>query len=68
MDGSIIINEGVDLAKRRKHECLILEVNFEKAYDSVNWGFLEYMIRRVRSCEKWVEWMKAFVFGVMFLS
>jgi hypothetical protein len=36
-------------------------VNFEKAYDSVNCGFLEYMMRRVRSCKKWVEWMKACV-------
>jgi len=45
----------VDLAKRSKRECLILKVDFEKAYDSVDWGFLEYMIRRVGKDGKWVR-------------
>ena len=40
-------NEMVDFAKRTKTECLVLKVDFEKAYDSVDWGFLEYMMRRL---------------------
>jgi hypothetical protein len=53
----------VDLAKRSKRECLILKVDFEKAYVFVDSGFLEYMMRRVGLCDKWVMWMKACVFG-----
>jgi hypothetical protein len=46
VDGVLTINEVVDYAKRAKKKCLILKVDFEKAYDSVNWKFLEYMLRR----------------------
>jgi len=63
VDGVLIVNEVVDLAKREKRECLILKVDFEKAYDSVDWGFLKYMMRRVGMEEKWVRWMRACVFG-----
>jgi hypothetical protein len=63
VDGVLVINDLVDYAKKANKECLIFKMDFEKAYDSVDWGFLEYMMRRVGMCEKWVNWMKACVFG-----
>jgi hypothetical protein len=63
VDGVLVVNELVDYAKKSKKECLIFKVDFEKAYDSMDWGFLEYMMVRVGICEKWVAWMKACVFG-----
>ena len=42
VDGVVVVNEIVDLGKKLKRQCLILKVDFEKAYDSVDWGFLEY--------------------------
>lgn len=62
VDGVLVVNEVVDLAKKSKRQCLILKVDFEKAYDSVDWSFLEYMMKRVGMCDKWVRWMKACVF------
>lgn len=47
----------VDYAE--KMQCLIFKVDFKKAYDSVNWSFLEYMMGRVGLCPKCVAWMKA---------
>jgi hypothetical protein len=52
-DEVVVVNEVVDLARRLKKECLILKVDFEKAYDSVSWSFLEYMLRRLGFGEKW---------------
>ena len=63
IDGVLVVNKLVDFAKKSKRECLILKVGFEKAYDSVDWGFLEYMLNRVGFCVKWVRWMKACIFG-----
>ena len=63
VDGVLVVNELVDYAKKVKKDCLIFKVDFEKAYDSVDWVFLEYMMVRVGMCEKWVAWMKACVFG-----
>lgn len=36
LDGVVVVNELVDLAKRRKDPCFLLKVDFEKAYDSVS--------------------------------
>jgi hypothetical protein len=61
VDGVLTINEVVDLAKRPKASCMIFKVNFEKAYDSVNWKFLAYMLRRSGFVERWIRWIKACV-------
>lgn len=63
MDGVLVVNELMDYAKKAKQECHIFKVDFEKAYDSVDWGFLEYMMIRVGICVKWVAWSKACVFA-----
>lgn len=52
MDGVVVVNEIVDFARKTKAQCLILKVDFEKVYDSVDWGFLKYMIVRVGMCNK----------------
>jgi hypothetical protein len=63
VDGVLIMNELVDWAKKTKKECLIFKVDFEKAYDSVEWSFLEYMLYRCGFCEKWVGWIRSCVFA-----
>jgi len=47
---------------RIKQECFIFKVDFENAYDSMDWGFVEYIMKRFAFCNKWVRWMKACVF------
>ncbi|GAU32090.1 hypothetical protein TSUD_152950 [Trifolium subterraneum] len=61
VDGVVVINEVVDLAKRAKEECVIFKVDFEKAYDSVSWNFLNYMMLRMGFGTKWRNWMKVCV-------
>lgn len=61
LDGVLVTNEVMDLAKRRKQKCLILKVDYEKAYDSVSWKYLEYMHMRMGFCDKWRRWTKACV-------
>jgi len=38
-------------------------VDFEKAYDSVSWSFLEYMMQRLGFSDRWRNWIRACVFG-----
>jgi len=61
MDGVLVVNELVDFAKKKNKQCLIFKVDFEKAYDSVDWSFLVYVMERVGLSPKWVAWMKACV-------
>jgi hypothetical protein len=48
--------------KRDRRKCVIFNVDVEKAYNSVNWKFLEYMLRRFGLGRRWIEWIKACVF------
>jgi hypothetical protein len=61
VDGVLVVNEVVDLAKRAKVKCMIFKVDFEKAYDSVNWNFLIYMMKRFGFAAKWIDWVRACV-------
>jgi hypothetical protein len=63
VDGVMVVNEVVDMAKKSGKECLILKVDFEKAYDSVDWNFLDYMLRRFGFSDQWRGWMRACVFS-----
>ena len=53
MDSVLVANE------RRKSSCIFFKVDYEKAYDSIDWDFIYYMLQRLGFCEKWVEWIKA---------
>jgi hypothetical protein len=42
---------------------MIFKVDFEKAYDSVSWSFLDYLLGRFGFGSKWRDWMKAYLFS-----
>jgi hypothetical protein len=46
-----------------KKVCLIFNINFEKAYDSINWNFFDYMMGRFDFDSKWRKWVKMSVFS-----
>ena len=60
-DGVVIVNELVDLAKRKKEGCMLFKVDFEKAYDTVAWSFLFDMLKRMGFDRKWIQWIRACV-------
>ena len=54
----IIANEVEEEAKRSQKPCLVFKVDYEKAYDSVSWEFLKYMLVRLGFYPKWIHWME----------
>ena len=58
IQSAMIANEVVDEAKRSQKPCLVFKVDYEKAYDSVSWEFLIYMLRRMGFCAKWIQWIE----------
>ncbi|GAU35134.1 hypothetical protein TSUD_394590 [Trifolium subterraneum] len=58
LDGLLIANEVVDEARRSKKELLLFKVDFEKAYDSVDWGYLDAVIGRMLFSTLWRKWIK----------
>lgn len=57
LDSVLIANEVVHDAKSKKVSALIFKVDFEKAYDSIRWQFLKYMMKRLNFCDKWISWI-----------
>jgi hypothetical protein len=58
LDGILIANEIVDDAKRDKKELLMFKIDFEKAYDSVEWDYLDEVLCKMNFPCKWRVWMK----------
>ncbi|KAJ9565840.1 hypothetical protein OSB04_001806 [Centaurea solstitialis] len=57
LDGVLVANETVAYLKRSKRKGLIFKVDFEKAYDSVNWGFLLDVLEKMGFGVKWRKWV-----------
>ncbi|XP_058759231.1 uncharacterized protein LOC131632499 [Vicia villosa] len=62
MDGFLLVNEIIDWSRRNKKKCLLLKVEFKKAYDSVSWEYIREMIRRMGFGVRWMKWMEACIF------
>ncbi|KAJ9555354.1 hypothetical protein OSB04_009968 [Centaurea solstitialis] len=59
LDGVLIANETVNYIKGLKRKALIFKVDFEKAYDSVNWNFLLEVLESMGFGQKWRNWIRA---------
>ncbi|GJY65533.1 putative RNA-directed DNA polymerase [Tanacetum coccineum] len=57
LDGCLVANEIIRMASIENHKLLLFKVDFEKAFDSVNWLFLQDVMRQMRFGEKWRKWI-----------
>ncbi|GJZ59819.1 RNA-directed DNA polymerase, eukaryota, reverse transcriptase zinc-binding domain protein [Tanacetum coccineum] len=53
LDGPFILNEVIQWCKSKKKQSLIFKVDFEKAYDSVRWDFLDDVLKKFGFGNKW---------------
>ena len=63
MDGVMALHEVLHDTKIKKKDGLILKLDFEKAYDKLNWDFLFSCLRQRGFCEKWCRWIRLVVTG-----
>eukprot|EP00268_Persea_americana_P008169 TRINITY_DN13144_c0_g1_i12.p1 TRINITY_DN13144_c0_g1~~TRINITY_DN13144_c0_g1_i12.p1 ORF type:complete len:489 (+),score=85.97 TRINITY_DN13144_c0_g1_i12:613-2079(+) len=57
LDGVLIANECIHSRKKEKRPGLICKLDLEKAYDRVDWDFLQYLMRRMGFGVKWRAWI-----------
>ncbi|PNX60607.1 cysteine-rich receptor-like protein kinase, partial [Trifolium pratense] len=58
LDGILIANEVVDEARKYKKELMLFKVDFEKAYDSVDLGYLDNVMGRMSFPTLWRKWIR----------
>lgn len=47
LDGALIASELIDSLKQSKREAVILKLDFNKAFDSVAWGFIDWTLSQM---------------------
>nr|GEW25608.1 RNA-directed DNA polymerase, eukaryota, reverse transcriptase zinc-binding domain protein [Tanacetum cinerariifolium] len=58
LDGPFILNEVLQWCIIKKKQSLIFKVDFEKAYDSVRWDFLDDVLKKFCFGNKWCDWIQ----------
>ncbi|KAI3749677.1 hypothetical protein L2E82_20293 [Cichorium intybus] len=59
LDGPLIVNEVCTWAKNTDRKVLLFKVDFDKAFDSVNWGYLDSMLMQMGFGSKWRSWIRS---------
>ncbi|GJX76965.1 putative RNA-directed DNA polymerase [Tanacetum coccineum] len=57
LDGVLIANETIEFLKKKKMKGLVFKVDFEKAYDSIEWKYLLEVMRRMGFGIRWCKWV-----------
>ncbi|GKF60287.1 cysteine-rich receptor-like protein kinase, partial [Tanacetum coccineum] len=57
LDGRLIANEILRMASIEDHKLLLFKVDFEKAFDSVNWKFLMDIMEQMGFGGTWRKWI-----------
>ncbi|XP_073066025.1 uncharacterized protein [Primulina eburnea] len=65
-DCCLIANEVVEEYRRKKKKRWVLKIDLEKAYDNVDWRFMDFVLRKKGFGVKWRKWMKGCVSNVSY--
>ncbi|KAJ0567310.1 putative RNA-directed DNA polymerase [Helianthus annuus] len=57
LDGPLILNEVLAWAKKARYKAFLLKIDFAKAYDNVNWEFVDSVMRQLGFPSRWCSWV-----------
>ena len=57
LDAILIANKLVKEVRQKKEEGLVFKIDFEKAYDHVEWRFLDEVLQRKGFGNRWRKWV-----------
>jgi hypothetical protein len=63
VDGAVILHEVMHELKKQKRTGVIFKIDFEKAYDSIRWEFVEEVLAKKGFDNKLREWVMSTVRG-----
>nr|GEY31380.1 RNA-directed DNA polymerase, eukaryota, reverse transcriptase zinc-binding domain protein [Tanacetum cinerariifolium] len=59
LDGPFIFDEVLHWCRRKKKHTLIFKVDFEKAFDSVRWDFVDDVLNKFGFGKRWRTWIQS---------
>jgi len=58
LEGPLIVNELCSWTKSKGRKLLVFKADFNKAFDTVNWNFLDSMMEQMNFGVKWRSWIR----------
>ncbi|XP_035843953.1 uncharacterized protein LOC110931403 [Helianthus annuus] len=58
LDGPLVVSEIHTWLKKSKKKAFILKIDFEKAYDNVNWNFVVGVLEQLGFPSRWCAWVR----------
>ncbi|GKA95937.1 putative RNA-directed DNA polymerase, eukaryota, reverse transcriptase zinc-binding domain protein [Tanacetum coccineum] len=63
LDGPLILNEVLAWHRQRKKELMVFKVDFEKAFDSLRWDFLDLILDKLGFGSTWGAWIRGCLYN-----
>lgn len=67
IDCSLLANEYTDAMTRKGWPGVVYKVDMKKAYDHVNWGYVNWALKQMGFRIKWRNWIKICISSPSFL-
>lgn len=67
IDAILLANEAIDYRKIKKVKGFVIKLDIEKAFDKINWNFINFMLRNKNLPKKWREWISSCISYVQYL-
>jgi len=61
LEGAVVLHETIHELHKKKKNGVILKLDFEKAYDKVNWSFVQQTLRMKGFSSTWCKWIEEVV-------
>ncbi|GKA15089.1 putative RNA-directed DNA polymerase, eukaryota, reverse transcriptase zinc-binding domain protein [Tanacetum coccineum] len=58
LDGLMVLSELMSWYKKKKKKLMLFKVDFEKAFDTVSWKYLDHMLLSLGFGSKWRRWIQ----------
>jgi len=59
LDNTFLAQEAQDWAEESNQDLVLLLLDFEKAFDRIEWGFLFEALAKLDFCPQWIRWVKS---------
>lgn len=66
LDSVLIASETIEFMKSKRQAGFVLKLDFAKAYDCVDWKFLDYVMRNKGFGSRWCNWIRGCVSSANF--
>jgi hypothetical protein len=58
LDGPLVMSEVLSWLKKDKSKAFVFKVDFNKAFDSINWEFIGAVLEQMCFPSRWRQWIK----------